>query len=400
MATRYKILSERELKTDLTDNSDSFIASQKAVKTAVDAKLPLAGGTLTGALSIEHADGLVLGKDVAGGTPNVAGKIKMFSSGDDALYNTFTSGDNTANATYTLPVAMPAVSGYLLSCTDAGVMSWAAAGANTALSNLASVAINTTLVSDTDNTDALGTAAISWSDLFLGSGSVITWSTAPSTADITLTHSENTLTLAGGNLALGANNLTMTGSIAATGNRVTKGWFTDIESTNMPTVGGTAILTSLTAPQFTTIELGHASDTTLSRPDAGRMQIEGKEVAVLDNTLTFTNKRINTRVVSTTSYTTDTGTSLTVADCDEFVITAQAGALKFNNPGGTPTEGQKLIIRIKDNGTARALTYDTQFRAMGTALPSTTVISKTLYLGFIFNNTDTKWDLVATAQEA
>src|SRR3990167_11221648 len=36
--------------------------------------------------------------------------------------------------------------------------------AGTALSNLASVAINTTLVSDTDNTDALGTSAIAWSD--------------------------------------------------------------------------------------------------------------------------------------------------------------------------------------------------------------------------------------------
>lgn len=78
------------------------------------------------------------------------------------------------------------------------------AKASTALSNLSSVAINTTLVSDTDNTDALGTAAISWSDLFLGSGSVITWSTAPSTPDVTLTHSANTLTLAGGLLSLGA----------------------------------------------------------------------------------------------------------------------------------------------------------------------------------------------------
>jgi hypothetical protein len=73
--------------------------------------------------------------------------------------------------------------------------------------------------------------------------------------------------------------------------------------------------------------------------------------------------------------------------------------LKFNNPGGTPVAGQKLIIRIKDNGTARALTYDTQFRALGSSLPSTTVISKTLYMGFIFNATDTKWDLVAVAQE-
>lgn len=42
-----------------------------------------------------------------------------------------------------------------------------AGGANTALSNLAGVAINTTLVSDTDNTDDLGTAAIGWANLFL-----------------------------------------------------------------------------------------------------------------------------------------------------------------------------------------------------------------------------------------
>ena len=32
------------------------------------------------------------------------------------------------------------------------------------------------------------------------------------------------------------------GSIGATATRVTKGWFTDIESTNMPTVGGVAIV--------------------------------------------------------------------------------------------------------------------------------------------------------------
>ncbi len=36
----------------------------------------------------------------------------------------------------------------------------------------------------------------------------------------------------------------MTGSLAATGSRVTKGWFTDVESTNMPTVGGTSLSTT------------------------------------------------------------------------------------------------------------------------------------------------------------
>lgn len=124
--------------------------------------------------------------------------------------------------------------------------------------------------------------------------------------------------------------------------------------------------------------------------------IADSNISFPTKTETLTNKRTNPRVVSATSYTTDTGTSLNIANCDEFVITAQAGDLKFNNPGGTPVEGQKLIIRIKDNATARALTYDTQFRASSDlSLPSTTVLSKTLYMGFVYNNTDTKWDLLA-----
>ena len=81
-------------------------------------------------------------------------------------------------------------------------LSWWWAGANTSLTNLSAVAINTTLVSDTDNTDALWTTAIAWSDLFLGSWSVITWNSAPSTADVTLTHSANTLTFAGWTVVL------------------------------------------------------------------------------------------------------------------------------------------------------------------------------------------------------
>lgn len=128
--------------------------------------------------------------------------------------------------------------------------------------------------------------------------------------------------------------------------------------------------------------------------------LDTTKVVDLTTEQTLTNKRIEPRIVSAASYTTDTGTSLSVATADEFIVTAQAGALLFNAPGGTPVQGQKLIVRIKDNGTARALTYNSVFRAMGTALPSTTVLGKTLYLGFIYNATDTKFDLVAAAQEA
>lgn len=133
---------------------------------------------------------------------------------------------------------------------------------------------------------------------------------------------------------------------------------------------------------------------------AYKIVYDGTQFQVIGITGTVFSARLNPRIVSAASYTTDTGTSLSVATADEFVVTAQAGALLFNAPGGTPVEGQKLIIRIKDNGTARALTYNAVFRAMGTSLPSTTVLSKTLYLGFIYNFTDTKWDLVASAQEA
>src|SRR3990167_5278847 len=106
----------------------------------------------------------------------------------------------------------------LTSVTFAGALTGIASGnALPALSNLASVAINTTLVSDTDNTDALGTTAIAWSDIFLGSGAVITWNSAPSTADLTLTHSAETLTFAGGTIALGTATATggLTGNVTA-----------------------------------------------------------------------------------------------------------------------------------------------------------------------------------------
>lgn len=84
---------------------------------------------------------------------------------------------------------------------------------------------------------------------------------------------------------------------------------------------------------------------------------------------------------------------------DEVVITAQAAGLTLANPSGTASQGQPLIVRIKDNGTARSISYGTQYRDMGNTRPTTTVVGKTLYLGFKFNSTDTKWDLVALAQE-
>lgn len=103
-------------------------------------------------------------------------------------------------------------------------------------------------------------------------------------------------------IAMGTNSITMTGSIAATGARVTKGWFTDIESTNMPTVGGTAILTSLTAPQFTTIELSHASANTLSA-SGGILSIESVAIPTISSSDTLSNKTLTAPIINAATMT-------------------------------------------------------------------------------------------------
>lgn len=89
----------------------------------------------------------------------------------------------------------------------------------------------------------------------------------------------------------------------------------------------------------------------------------------------------------------------TFAD-DMVKVTAQAEALALANPTGTPVPALGMVIRIKDNGTARAITYGTQYRRVGVALPATTVVGKTTYLSMIYNSDDTKWDVVAVGTEA
>lgn len=129
-------------------------------------------------------------------------------------------------------------------------------------------------------------------------------------------------------LTLGTGSITMTGSIAATGARVTKGWFTDIESTNMPTVGGTAILTSLTAPQFTTIELGHASANTLSA-SGGVLSVEGVRVITSAGTTSGTILKNNgtTFVASTETYAAPgTSGNVMTSDGTNWTSAAASGA--------------------------------------------------------------------------
>jgi len=90
---------------------------------------------------------------------------------------------------------------------------------------------------------------------------------------------------------------------------------------------------------------------------------------------------------------------------DEYAITALANALTINaDANASPADGQRMMFRFKDNGTARALTWTTgstnSFRVVGVTLPTTTVASKLVYIGCIYNAADSRWDAVAVSQEA
>ena len=88
---------------------------------------------------------------------------------------------------------------------------------------------------------------------------------------------------------------------------------------------------------------------------------------------------------------------------DLFVAEGLTGSITLAAPSGTPVDGQKLLIRLTDNGTARGITWTTSsggYRAIGITLPTTTVLSKTTYVGCVYNSASVFWDAVATVTEA
>ena len=96
-----------------------------------------------------------------------------------------------------------------------------------------------------------------------------------------------------------------------------------------------------------------------------------------------------------------TATTLTpnIDENEQEVVTDLATALTIAAPTGTPSTGMKLVIRLTDNGTNRALTWNVIYRAIGITLPTTTTANKILYIGFVYNEAGSKWDAVAVKEE-
>jgi hypothetical protein len=84
---------------------------------------------------------------------------------------------------------------------------------------------------------------------------------------------------------------------------------------------------------------------------------------------------------------------------DQYNISGLTGNITLLAPSGTPSDGQRLILRIKDNGTTRTITWNAIYRVIGVTLPTSTSAGKITYVGLIYNTTDVKWDVVAVGTE-
>jgi chorismate mutase len=88
---------------------------------------------------------------------------------------------------------------------------------------------------------------------------------------------------------------------------------------------------------------------------------------------------------------------------EQYQLTGMTQTTTINADSGSPSNGQKIMFRFKDNGNSRTISWTTgttnSFRAIGVTLPTTTVVSKTTYVGCVYNSTDSRWDVIAVAQE-
>lgn len=179
-----------------------------------------------------------------------------------------------------------------------------------------------------------------------------------------------------------------------------------LNTTNTNVSNNTSAISGLSSSKENTITAGTTSQyfrgdktwQTLDKTAVGLSNVDNTSDATKNSaTVNLTNKNIVRRVNSQTSTATLTPVYATY---DDYQITALAVNLTIANPTGTPNNGEHFIIRLKDNGVARTITFGANYRAIGITLPTTTVVNKTMYIGCKYNSTDTKIDVIALSQEA
>lgn len=145
-----------------------------------------------------------------------------------------------------------------------------------------------------------------------------------------------------------------------------------------------------TTPEAGTMEFTNAEDGLTFTAVSTRRQV------VLDTaTQTLSGKAITKRVVTTTD---DSTAVIDVGVTDVYQLTAIANNTTFSFTG-SPTDGQTFVIRYKDAGVSKTLTW-TGFTAIGVTLPTATTAGKWGYVGVTYNSAAAAYHVTAVTTEA
>ena len=120
----------------------------------------------------------------------------------------------------------------------------------------------------------------------------------------------------------------------------------------------------------------------------------GTPVGTTD-TQTLSAKRVTPRVATISSSATPT-LNTDGADVGNCLALATNVTSMTTNLSGTPTDGDRLLLRFKDTGTAKTIIWGASFQSSGVApLLATTVGGKTHHVGLIYDGAASKWTCLA-----
>lgn len=304
-----------------------------------------------------------------------AGNIPVGSG--TAWVSTVVSGDITITSAGVVAIGATKVTNAMLagSIADTKLSTISTAGK---VANSATTATNANTASAIVARDASGnftagtiTAALTGNAstaTALANGRTIGGVSFDGTANITVASATGGFAVSGGALAVGANDITCTGSLGATGARLTKGWFTDLQVTNAISgsiTGNAATATALAAGRTIAIT-GDIAYTSPLFDGSGNVTAIGTLPTVNSNvgsfgsatqvgTFTVNGKGLITAASNTTvtpAVGSITGLGTGVATALGVNIGSAGAPVLFNGAGGTPSS----ITLTNASGTAASLT--------------------------------------------
>lgn len=296
--------------------------------------------------------------------------------------------------------------------SDASVVGYSGSAGGAAIAgNLyisGTTTVNNSILPTSSNVFNIGSNELRFGALYLA-GNTITLgnSTITSTADGSLIFSTTS-----GNVSLNANTVNFLSTVA---NTTTAGGNLTVEgSVISANVYAGAYFYSNGAPFVSAGSGGGGNGYTGSIGYTGSVGYTGSIGSVgytgssgSTGSIGFTGSQGNLSSVrtGTNGATTSGNISINIDSFDQYNLFGLTDSVNILIPTGTPIDGQRLLIRILDDGLgARNISWTTtgvgSFREVGVSLPSVTTLNKIMYVGGVYNSQFSCWDVIAVTIQA